>query len=65
MIEEILALLEKLEWSGKSREDFGHNDYSTVPCCPICGRQKWYEPYGHLNEGHTDECELARILEGR
>ncbi len=65
MMNEIRALLERLEWSGKSKEDFGHNDYSTIPRCPICGRLNYDSPYEHLNSGHTDECALARILKGR
>jgi hypothetical protein len=59
----MLSILRKLEWSGISREDFGHHDYSAVPCCLACGNLNYYEPYTHLNKGHKSDCELRIAIE--
>jgi hypothetical protein len=58
------ALLRKLEWSGKRKEDFGHGDYSTVPCCPMCGAIGWseYPPYEHMHKGHKADCSLDTVI---
>jgi hypothetical protein len=67
MTDKQLKLLKKLEWSATKMNDFGHNDYSPVPCCPECGAVNWSgtrPPYPHLHEGHKPGCELgAAILE--
>ncbi len=59
---ELHDALKAVEWSSTSREDFGHHDYSSVPCCPICGRLNWYEPYTHLNRGHKQTCQLKTAI---
>lgn len=59
----LLKLLKKLEWSGIIQEDFGHGDYSPVPCCPICGALNYKESfYAHMNEGHKTDCKLAKQI---
>lgn len=60
-----LQVLKKLEWSGKRREDFGHNDYSTVPCCPMCGAINWrgyMDCYAHMHRGHKSDCPLEQTI---
>ena len=61
----ILKLLKMLEWSGRSREDFGHGDYDAVPCCPICGALGWKEfgGYEHMHKGHKPNCELKVAID--
>lgn len=61
-----LKTLLELEWSGQSREDFGHGDYSTVPCCPSCGALGWHKfgsAYCHMHKGHKPDCSLKAAID--
>jgi hypothetical protein len=60
----LTSVLKKLEWSGTSREDFGHHDYDNVPCCPSCGALGWkhFGGYEHMHKGHKEDCELDAAI---
>jgi hypothetical protein len=49
-IEELLALLRRVEWVAELQ------DYLWEDCCPDCRRRK--------EEGHAPDCELAKALKG-
>ena len=56
MKDRVLKLLREIEWSGPS-------DYSRgVRTCPVCGRRGDVRHESPLFQGHSDKCELNRMI---
>ena len=54
-IDELKAMLKKLEWTG-------YNGYGGCEECPICGEVDVHTTQNGTFGGHTDDCELARLI---